>query len=404
MNFKRLSILFFLTTSVLFSQTGFVYTYYSTGEIEGVLYYAGDILEGTSYWYYQNGNLKTEKTYSNGKLNGLIKEFYDTGLMKSEISVKYGIRDGITKYYYENGALQSVLSYEKGELLKRVDIDYDPNYIAPLEAYKYANTQDRIKKNNDLFLCEGADICPKPAGGMNEILKHLVFPKHAKLYGVEGFVKVIVSVDSLGIVRNIDVIEDLGLGTKEAAIEAIKASRFLPAEKDGKQVASKVLFKIPFMLNGKVLYATPTEATKGKNKPATIAHANNEIHQKTEKIAEKKKKSGYKTEQATIVIKNFTCNVDVCPKPKDGIKGIMDNFVLPSIIKRKHLEGNVVVNAVVDKYGNVRDTKVVKDLGYGSGVAVEVAILETKFEPGLSAGNPVRATVKIIFPIIQPKN
>ena len=401
-------LLFFLFSTSIFSQTGFVYTYYSSGEVDGVLFYVNNVLDGKSYWYHENGNLKAEKNYSNGKLNGLSKEFYDSGLMKREIATKHGVRDGLTKNYYENGALQSILSYEKGVLIKEVKIDNDPFYVAPLDAYKYANTQDRIKDNEDLFLCEGADICPKPVGGMNEIIKHLVYPKHAKLYGLEGFVTIVVTINVDGIVEDISVLNDLGLGTKEAAIDAVKASRFLPGEKDGKQVKSKVLFKIPFMLNGKILYATPSPKGKKKKDYTVASNKTNENLDVVAHINDATKNNISKSDKTEIskvekTIKNFDCNIDVCAKPKDGIKGILDNFVMPSMVKRKGIEGEVIVEAVIDVFGNVRDTKIIKELGYGCDIAVEVAILQTKFEPGILANKPVRSTVKIIVPIIQKK-
>jgi TonB family protein len=407
MKYKILLILFVLLSSSLFSQSGFVYTYYSSGEVDGVLFFVNDVLDGKSYWYHENGNLKAEKNYSNGKLDGLVKEFYDTGLRKKEIGIKFGVRDGLTKTYYENGALKSILSFENGILIKQVNIDNDPFYVAPLEAYKYANTQDRIKDNEDLFICEGADICPKPVGGMNEILKHLVYPEHAKLYGLEGFVTIVVTIDTLGVVENITVLNDLGLGTKEASIDAVKASRFLPGEKDGKQVKSKVLFKIPFMLNGKILYATSSPKSKEKESLASKSIKSENTIPTIEKTIDSKEKSlivkNREIPKVEVPIKNFDCETDICAKPKDGIKSILDNFIMPAMVKRKGLEGEVVVEAEVDIYGNVRDTKVIKELGYGCDIAVEVAILQTKFEPGISEGKPIRSKVKIRVPIIQKK-
>lgn len=392
MKFSILLTLLLILSSTLFAQSGFVYTYYSSGKVEGVLFYASGVLEGTSYWYHENGNLKAEKTYSNGKLNGFLKEFDDTGLMMQEISVRNGVRDGLTRFYYPNGALKSILSFEKGELIKQVNIDNDPLYVAPLEAYKYANTQERIKDNEDLFICEGAEICPKPVGGMNEIIKHLVYPEHAKLYGLEGFVTVVVSVDSIGTVTEIDVLNDLGLGTKEAALEAVKTSRFLPGEKDGKSVSSKVLFKIPFMLDGKILFAT------SKNQNVTPEkELNSEINSIDEKV------ENDTTEVSEVIVKIFECDIDICPKPKKGIKGVLDNLILPPVAKRLEIEGEIIAEAVVDIYGNVRDTKIIEGLGYGCDDAVEAAIFQTEFEPGILDGNQVRSTVKIRVPIVQGK-
>ncbi|MCF6268190.1 MAG: energy transducer TonB [Melioribacteraceae bacterium] len=396
----RYTLLYFIISPLYFAQDGFVYTYYSSGEVEGVIFYASDVLEGTSYWYHQNGNLKAERTYSNGRLNGLAKEFYDTGLMKSEISIKYGVRDGLSKYYYENGALEKILSYENGALIKEVKIENDPFYVAPLDAYKYANTQERIKDNEDLFLCGGADICPKPVGGMDEIIKHLVFPEHAKLYGLEGFVTVVVTVNTFGLVEDVVVLNDLGLGTKEAAIDAVKASRFLPGEKDGETVKSKVLFKIPFLLNSKILYAAASPKDRvnvGTESSNIVVKDKAEIKIDTDTL------SSSKNIEDKPIPASFTCSLDVCAKPKDGIKSVLENFVMPSVVKRKGLEGEVIVEATVDIYGNVRDTKVLSGLGYGCDIAVEVAILQTKFEPGLQNGEPIKSIVKIKVPIVQQK-
>ncbi len=411
MKIKQVIIYLVVAVSSIIAQSGFVYTYYSSGEVEGVLFYVNDVLDGKSYWYHENGNLKAEKNYSNGKLNGLAKEFYDTGLMKQEISTRFGVRDGITKTYYENGALESILSYENGVLIKEVYIENDPLYVAPLEAYKYANTQDRIKDNEDLLICEGADICPKPVGGMNEILKHLVYPEHAKLYGLEGFVTVVVDVSDIGIPKNITVLDDLGLGTKEAAIDAVKASRFLPGEKDGVQVTSKLLFKIPFMLKNRILFATPsmkreerkTEIARTELTHIEQANKSNVDVEQASKIQEDNIRAVDSVKMIPPAPKNFECELDVCAKPKDGIKDILDNFVMPSMVKRKGLEGEVVIEAEVDEYGNVRDTKVTKEIGYGCDIAVEVAILQTKFEPGIKDGKAVRSTVKIRVPIVQKK-
>ncbi len=281
-----------------------------------------------------------------------------------------------------------------------IHFENDPFYVAPLAAYDYANTQDRIKDNEDLFLCEGADRCPKPVGGMDEIIKHLVFPKHAKLYGVEGFVTVIANVSSLGVVEDVKVINDLGLGTKEAAIDAVKASRFLPGEKEGVTVNSSVIFKVPFLLNSKILYAAPSSPKKRISEEETDQVTENDNMGRAE-IADSTL-STENIEKKPLPL-NFICEIDICAKPKEGIKSILDNFIMPSLVKRKELEGEVVVETTVDKYGNVRDTKVITGLGYGCDVAVEVAILQTKFEAGIQNGEPTRCIVKVKVPIVQEK-
>ncbi len=384
---KFLAILFIILPIITNSQNGYLYTYYPSGKVDGVIYFANDVLEGTSYWYYENGNLKAEKTYDNGKLTGVAREFYETGLIKEEISIKDGIRDGITKYYYDNGALKEVRNYEMGRLLKVVKLDYDSLYVAPVDAYKYGNTQNNIQKNRDLFVCEGADVCPKPVGGMTDIMANLQYPEHAKLYGLEGYVTVVAKVDSEGQVKKVNVIRGLGLGCDEAAIEAVKATKFLPGQINDKAVESNVLFKIPFVLSNDLqyYYSSPSEDLATKSDSVKV----NSSAQKIKKIRK--------------VFKNFSCDIDQCARPREGIKSILENFEMPSIIKREKIEGVVIVEADVDEYGIVIDTKVISGMGYGCNDAVEMAILRTKFEPGIKDGKPTPCKVRITVPILHEK-
>lgn len=386
----------FLVTFLLFisvntiAQNGYLYTYYPSGKVDGVIFFANDVLEGTSYWYYENGNLKAEKTYDNGKLTGVTREFYETGLVKEEVSIKDGVRDGITKFYYDNGGLKEVRTYEKGSLMKVVKVDYDSLYIAPVDAYKYGNTQNSIVKNQDLFVCEGADVCPKPIGGMTDIMANLKYPEHAKLYGLEGYVTVVARVDAEGKVKQVNVIRGLGLGCDEAAIEAVKATKFLPGQVNDKAVESNVLFKIPFILNNDLqyYYSSPSEEFSLNNDSLKTDSLSS-----TTKTVKKVRK----------VFKNFSCDIDQCARPREGIKSIIENFDMPAIIKREKIEGVVIVDTDVDEYGIVLDTKVISGMGYGCNDAVEMAILRTKFEPGIKNGKPSPCKVRITVPIIHEK-
>ena len=67
--------------------------------------------------------------------------------------------------------------------------------------------------------------------------------------GVEGQVVLDIIVGEDGRVRDIHVVQGLGHGLDEAAIDAIKACKFSPGEKDGKPVAVRIRgFKITFVL------------------------------------------------------------------------------------------------------------------------------------------------------------
>jgi protein TonB len=67
--------------------------------------------------------------------------------------------------------------------------------------------------------------------------------------GIEGQVVLDIIVGENGHVRDIHVVQGLGHGLDEAAIDAIKACTFSPGEKDGKPVAVRIRgFKITFVL------------------------------------------------------------------------------------------------------------------------------------------------------------
>ncbi len=75
------------------------------------------------------------------------------------------------------------------------------------------------------------------------------YTEEAKAAGVEGQVKLALTVDADGKVKDIQVKSGLPHGLTEAAIVALKACRFTPGEVDGKPVAVRIEeFKVSFYL------------------------------------------------------------------------------------------------------------------------------------------------------------
>jgi TonB family protein len=73
--------------------------------------------------------------------------------------------------------------------------------------------------------------------------------EEARQAGLEGMVVLDIVVGEDGVVRDVKVVQGLGMGLTEAAIRATKACRFTPGERNGKPVPVRVpRFKVTFRL------------------------------------------------------------------------------------------------------------------------------------------------------------
>jgi len=390
--FKKsfLFIILFIDCSQIYSQNGVINSYYPNKKIKESISYVNEILDGTSYFFYENGNLKSERYYSLGILSGVQRDFYENGLVKEEFYIVDGVREGANKIYYENGALKSIREYKRGILINSVELDFDSTYNPPIEAY-LGNRQNEVKKNIDLFICE-IENCPKPAGGIEEIQSKIVYPKFAELYGLEGKVNVLTRVSELGDVLSVKVIRGIGLGCDEEAERVIKETKFIPGFQKGKPVEADVIFNVEFRLK---------EKKEVENKDKIIAEYEKSINKisvpSDKKIVEQKDTLAEK--RRLILSKNFECNLDICPRPQNGLKDILDKLIIPEQVKRLNINGIVTVDVDVDEYGLVRDTKIVSGLGYGADYSVEVALYVTEFIPAKVDGKDARTTVRIHVPV-----
>ncbi len=90
---------------------------------------------------------------------------------------------------------------------------------------------------------------PDPIGGIRGIAKNVVYPVEAKKAGVEGRVVIQALVDENGDVIKTSVVKSLGSGCDEAALKAIKKTKFTPGMNKGKKVKAEVTIPVSFKLN-----------------------------------------------------------------------------------------------------------------------------------------------------------
>lgn len=92
---------------------------------------------------------------------------------------------------------------------------------------------------------EKLDKYPEPIGGIETIIKNVVYPILAKEAGIEGKVMVKTIIDEKGNVLETEILERVNADCDKAAMDAIKKTKFTPGIKDNKPV--KAVVKIPVM-------------------------------------------------------------------------------------------------------------------------------------------------------------
>jgi len=87
----------------------------------------------------------------------------------------------------------------------------------------------------------------------------------------------------------------------------------------------------------------------------------------------------------------------VVPSPLHGMKNFYDLVFYPSKAVEKKIQGTVKIKALLDQYGDVLNTEIVKGIGYGCEEAANIAVYYTKFIPAVRKTEPVPCYV--IFPV-----
>jgi len=95
---------------------------------------------------------------------------------------------------------------------------------------------------NDIYYV-AVDQMPVPVGGYESINEEAVYPRQAKVNNIQGTVYVLAFIDERGYVNKTSLIKGIGYGCDQAAIQAVKSTRFQPGILHGQTV--KVQLTIP---------------------------------------------------------------------------------------------------------------------------------------------------------------
>ena len=127
-------------------------------------------------------------------------------------------------------------------ILDDISIDQDADLGEP------PTISDRPKIIDDEPFILWAEEMPEPIGGIGAIQKKAYYTEIAKLAGIEGKVIVEALIDKKGYVTEVYLIQDIGGGLGEVAMNAVKNTRFRPGKQRGKPVKVKMKIPIKFVL------------------------------------------------------------------------------------------------------------------------------------------------------------
>ena len=371
-----ISFLVFIIPVGILAQNGIIKSYYPDRTLKSELSYVNDILDGPAKYYHENGKVKLEKSYSRGILNGWVREYFANGSLREEYFVKTGILDGDKKEFAENGQLLKIFSYADGILINRqnFDAEYTPAIVAKTEVAKPDVAKEIVEeKAKPVEIKEDIFTQASPIGGIEAIQDKIIYPEHAQKFGLEGKVELLVTIDEAGNPVKSVVKRGIGLGCDEAAINAVKQSKFVASTKNDVAVQSELPITLEFKL-------------------PKVKEAIAEVKQVEKTIAEAK--PARKFEEHLSVI----CEADRCPRPEDDLETIYSRFEIPTVAKALKLRGMIIIEGFVNKEGNLKQTKIVEGIGYGCDQLVETSLLKSKFTPATKKGEPVDASIVLSFP------
>lgn len=177
--------------------------------------------------YYLNGQVKMTGTYTDADLTQEEGEFV---------------------YYYRNGQVESQGMFSEGVK------------FGVWKRYEWDGTEkpDKHYTGASAELLSGRNVLSEPPAypGGEDSLQHflrtnLVYPASCLRQGIQGTVLVSFSIDDLGYVRDVNIFEGVHYFLdREAERLAALMPRWIPAKKDGRNVESKFILPIPFVIPG----------------------------------------------------------------------------------------------------------------------------------------------------------
>lgn len=324
---------------------------------------------------------------------------------------------------------------------------------------------DTTNPRKDIVFTE-VEVLPEPVGGMRQFMmwvgNNYDYPKAALENAVNGIIEISFIVEQNGNLSSFEVKKDLGYGTGEAALKLMKsAAKWNPGLQNGRKV--RVAYTLPIRLNtmqedsspapakAKKAVATPKLGVDGLSSwfaqnfkmPRKISNKDLDpviesyfiinpdgtikslkirtdldkqfIDQATKLLSrskwepalvdgnpvESKAAFYYKFAPNGGYVKNYT-RVDVTSEPIGGMIALRDYVMKNYAPNSTGEDGNVVVQFVVEKNGQLNNFKVVSTPNTKAGDEL-VRLLRSgaKWKPGILDGSPVRNQYELTLKVMK---
>ncbi|GAB5534252.1 MAG: hypothetical protein Rubg2KO_05010 [Rubricoccaceae bacterium] len=206
----------------------------------------------------------------------------------------------------------------------------------------------------DVF--EVVEEAPRLIGGLEGLQQRVVYPQEAKDAGIEGRVFITFIVDKEGRVQDPRIARSADPMLDEAALQAVRASEFIPGRQRGQAVKVRYSLPVNFSLRG----GSPRSGAN-RPRPAPGPDANG--------------------------IFNV---VEQAPRLIGGLEGLQARVEYPELAERAGIQGRVFVTFVVDELGQVQDAAIARSPDPILSEAALKAVQESEFSPGLQRGQPVK--------------
>jgi len=90
------------------------------------------------------------------------------------------------------------------------------------------------------------DVAPAPTGGMHAFISRLNYPSELRRRHVGGVMRVFVSLDTRGQVKEVKILHSIDPSLDRIVLEAVRTTRWNPALKNKKPIAVKFAFPLTF--------------------------------------------------------------------------------------------------------------------------------------------------------------